>query len=405
MYRVQLPYTTRTTGIDAIDFNNIFRVRELDTQIHMLNQDDGTFYKVLNMFSRGPSVSQPVYHWIEDDMLNIHTNVNNAGGYLATDTSIVVDDSLLCVINTILTNPNTFEQLLVTNVNYSTHTLTVTRGYAGTAAAPLADNDPLISVGDYLPERGSANAGTGSLPVTQTFNYISRISTSFDISHMQEVAAMVDGIGKVEREVVNKLLETKRKINKALIFNKRALETTSDGALYVSNGFLNYIQDNVLNLADVGGNLSWPILSDFLYPIYTAKASSPTKACIAGPHLFAQLAKIQRELEVGERPYFEPGLGTQVMRIVTDEGADLQVMLDKWGFPASEGLAGWGMIVDMSHVQLREYNGEPLSWRQNIQDPDSHMRKDELWGSFSLQLKFPSCHGFIRGAPARSISR
>lgn len=405
MYRVQLPYSTRTAGIDAIDFDNIFRVREFESKINMLNQDDGTFYKVLNMFARGPSVSQPIYYWIEDDMLNIHTNVNNAAGYSASDTSIVVDDSLLCVPNTILTNPDTFEQMIVTAVDYSTHTLTVTRGYAGTAAAAIADNAPLISVGDYLPERADANSGTGSLPTTQTFNYISRISTSFEITHMQEVAAMVDGIGKVEREVVNKLLETKRKINKALIFNKRALESTSDGAMYISDGFLNRVEDNVLNLGDVGGNLSWPVLSDWLYPIFAAKASSPSKVLVAGPNLFAQFARIQRDVDSGDKPYFEPGLGTQVMRIVTDEGADLQVMLDKWGFPASEGLAGWGILVDMAHVQLREYTGEPLSWRQNIQDNDSHVRKDELWGSFSLQVKHPTCHGFIRGAPARSVSR
>lgn len=405
MYRVSLPYSTRTTGIDAIDFDNLFRVRELETKINMLNFDDGTFYKVLNMFSRGPSVSQPIYHWIEDDMLNIHTAVNYAAGYSASDTSIVVDDSLLCVPNTVLTNPETFEQILVTAVNYGTHTLTVTRGWAGTAPAALPNDAVLISVGDYLAERADANLGTGSLPGTQTYNYISRISTSFDITHMQEVAAMVDGIGKVEREVVNKLLDTKRKINKALIFNKRALETTSDGAMYISDGFLNRIEDNVLNLADVGGNLSWPILSDWLYNLYTAKASSPSKVCVAGPNLFAQFARIQRDLDSGEKPYFEPGLGTQVMRIVTDEGADLQVMLDKWGFPASEGLAGWGIVCDMAHLQLREYAGEPLVWRQNIQDNNAHVRRDELWGSFSLQVKFPSTHGFIRGAPARSIDR
>ena len=69
MYRVALPYTTRTTGVDIFDTDNLFRQREIDAQIAMLNQDDGTFLKALDLWSTKEPVSQTLYHWIEDDML------------------------------------------------------------------------------------------------------------------------------------------------------------------------------------------------------------------------------------------------------------------------------------------------------------------------------------------------
>ena len=64
MYRVALPYTTRTTGIDVFDTDNLFRQREIDQSIAMLNKDDGTFLKALDLWSMKEPVSQPIYFWI-----------------------------------------------------------------------------------------------------------------------------------------------------------------------------------------------------------------------------------------------------------------------------------------------------------------------------------------------------
>jgi len=402
MYRVSLPYTTRTTGIDVFDTDNLYRQRDIDTQIEMLNQDDGTFLKVLDLWSTEEAAKNPIYYWIEDEMLPIYTQVNLAAGYAATITSIVVDDSRLFVVNSEIHVPRTLENMRITAVTYSSHTLTVVRGWNGSPAAALVDNDVLVGVVAHLPENGDANSGTGRIPGTEKYNYVSRFSESFTVSNVQQNSLMFQTnqgkVGTIEYEVQNKMFECKRKVNKALIFQHRGTTTTADGTIYCSQGFVHYVEDNVLNLGEQNDNLSWPIISDWLDVMFEPTASSGEKLIIAGNWLYGAFVRMGRDMGAQPVKYFMPEIQAEMMEITTESGNTAKVVLDRHGFPVEEGLSGWGICVDMAHVFKKEYNGEPMSWRQNIQTAASHVRQDEYFGSFSLKLRHPSCHGYIRGA-------
>jgi len=409
MVRVDLPYTTRTSGVDIFDTDNLFRQREIDAQLDMLNQDDGTFLKALDLWSTKEPVGQPLYFWVEDEILDIFTQINLAAGYAATDTSLVVDDSRLFVVNSEIHVPRTLENMFVTNVDYTTHTLTVTRGFNGTPRVALVDNDVLLGGIAHLPELGDANEGTGRTPDTERYNFISRFSESFRISHLQEVATMIEtGQGKVasvEWEVINKMFEIKRKVNKALIFQHRGTTTTGDGTIYVSHGFIHYIQDNVLNLGEDNSNLSWPILSDWLDTLFEPTASSPEKLCNAGEWLFGALNRMRRDMSVPAVDHFQPDLKQDMLTVKTERGNTVNFVRDRQGFPAEEGLSGWGIVVDMGHAFKREFVDEPMTWRRNIQPNQAHFRRDEYWGSFSLELRHPEVHGYIRDAGVSIIDR
>jgi hypothetical protein len=294
----------------------------------------------------------------------------------------------------------------VTAVNYSTHTITVSRGWNGSPAAALLDDDVLIGGVAHLAELADANEGTGRIPGTEGFNYISRFSESFKVSHMQEVAAMFDsGIGKVtsvEWEVANKMFEIKRKTNKAMIFQHRGTETTADGTIYCSQGFVHYIKDNVLNLGDKNENVSWPVLSDWGDLLFDPTSSSPEKMIVSGPYLFGAVLRMRRDMSTVPVEYYHPDLKTDMIEVLTETGNLLKFVRDRQGFPASESLAGWGIAVDMAHAFKREYVGEPPTWKQGIQAGVAHYRQDEYWGSFSLEVRHPDLHGLIRGA-AKSI--
>ena len=402
MYRVSLPYTTITSGVSVFDTDNIFRQRDIDSQLAMLNKDDGTFLKALDLWSTKEPSIQPVYYWVEDEILPIDTQINLAAGYAVGDTSIVVDDARLFIVNSEIHVPRTLENMRVTAVTYSTNTLTVARGWNGSPAAALVDDDKLIAGIAHLPELGDANEGTGRVPNTEKYNFISMFSESFKISNLQEVCQMIDvGVGKVatvEWEVVNKMFEIKRKVNKALIFQHRGTTTVSDGTIYCSQGFLHYINDNVLNLGNKNENLTWPILSAFLDQCFDATASSSEKMCNAGPYLFGAVLRMSRDMSIQPKKYFHPDLQTDVIEVMTESGNFVMFVKDRQGFPAAEGLAGWGIVVDMGHAYKREMSGMPMTWKQNIQDGTNHYRQDEYWGSFSLELRHPDVHGFIRGA-------
>jgi hypothetical protein len=402
MYRVSLPYTTRTTGIDILDTDNLFRQREIDTQIAMLNRDDGTFNKALDLWSTKEPVNQPIYFWVEDDMLPIHTLVNYAAGYAATATSIVVDDARLFIVNSEVHVPRTLENMLVTAVDYSTSTITVTRGWNGSIAVALVDNDELIGGVAHLAEMADANDGTGRIPGTEKYNYVSFFSESFKVSDLQSNCAMFQTsegkVATVEWEVANKMFEIKRKVNKALIFQSRGTSTTSDGTIYCSQGFVHYVEDNVLNLGELNDTLTWPVLSAWFDTMFEPSASSTEKLVMCGLWLFGAVLRMSRDMGIAPVKYFHPDLQTDMIDVVTESGNTVKFAKDLHGFPASEGLAGWGIVADMAHVYKREHAGYPMAWRQNVQHAKSHFRQDEYFGSFSLELRHPEVHGYIRGA-------
>ena len=407
--RIALPYSTQSSYIAATDFANIYRIRDLDAQIRWLNQDDGTFFKVLSMMANDVPATQPVYYWIEANMLSIYSTVNYGAGYSSTATSIVVADPLVFIENHLIVNQRTQELMFCTHVDTSTSTLTVTRGYSGSTRAAVTNGDVLIGLGAQLPEKADANSGTGSVPGAANFNYISRVSQTVQVSHTQEYCAMIDGVGQIEWDIVNAALQLKRQINQALIWNQRGTESTGDGTVYMTDGFLNRIQDNVLNCGDVNGVLSWKILNDWLYPMFVATNASPVKTVFCGANLFEGLCNIARELNPNQSEYYLPqqneNFGAMSLRLRTTQGGELQILRDKFGFPVELGMGGMGIVVDMAYAQLKEFNNEPLAWRRDIQLPQAHVRKDELWGSFSLKLLHPSLHGVIRGAQNLTVTR
>jgi hypothetical protein len=104
------------------------------------------------------------------EVIGQKTYINLAAGYSASATSIVVDDSELVPKYSLVKVPRTGEIFWVTAVTASTDTLTVTRGYAGTTAAILLDNDELIILGPAYPENSSSGDIITAQP-SYTYNY------------------------------------------------------------------------------------------------------------------------------------------------------------------------------------------------------------------------------------------
>jgi len=398
MPSVTLPYTTQTTGIAVGDNDQFFRIRDIDPLIRELNMDDGVFYKVLTMLPQEAPASQPKYEWSEDDVPAVSTQINFAAGYNTVATGLTVDDSLGLIENSLIYIAETAEICYVTAVPSAT-TLTVVRGFAGSTPAAISDNDTVLFLGDQLPELAVANVNNGSIP-TEHYNYIQRWSKGVSISDLQDNVEMMGGVGQMPREVLRKALEMKRQINNALIRGRRNMivspVTAADGFVYTTHGFEGYIQTNELDLGGDNGNLSWEALNNFANPLFRATSSSPSKMVLCGEALFSAFTKIAWDRF--EPASFEPTLGATLQRVVTDQGGILDVVLDKYGFLAGTPLSGEGIIVDLAHVGLKEFNGQPLTWRPNVQANDAHVRQDELWGTASLKLTHESTMGKIKGA-------
>lgn len=412
MNRVALPYQTTTSGISVFDTDNQYRPRLWDrasAEIDWLQEEDnGLLLTLIEKFApnQGRSLEQPIIWWTEDERLNIHTTID--GAITSTGTSVTLDDPRLVVDNTFLFSPADGEVMKVTDVNYSTGVATVTRGYNGTAGVAKSDGDTVIAMSNYMAELSDPNEGNGRLPTTAVWNCISIVSETFKVSKLQQNSTMTNNWGQVEKSVVDTMLNVRRQVGKALMFNARGTTaTTNEGQEYISQGLYHYIRTGLLDLGSNNSNLTWPIFNDWLEARFDPDASSQTKELICGLWLFKAIQRMYRDTKgMTATPYFEPALGTRVYPITTDGGYTVNVMLDKFGLGVAEKLGDWGFLLDMAHIEGSHFNGMEFQWIQNIQDNRSVMyREDAYLGSFSIMAKHESCHGMIRGAGKPIVDR
>jgi len=414
MQRVALPYVTTTSGISVFDTDNQYRPRLWDTAASEINwldkEDNGLLLTLIEKFrpNAGKALDQPILWWTEDSRLDIHTKLTSAMS-TATTTSAVVADSLIAVVGTLLFSPADGEIMRVTAVDNDTKTFTVTRGYNGTPRSAKAVGDVLIAMPAFMAELSDPRGGNGRLPGQSVWNCISIVSESIKVSKLQQGSRVDGGWGQLQKAQVDAMLNLRRQVGKALLFNSRGTQVVpNEGQEYISNGMFNYIKSGMLDLGSLSSNITWPILNDWMEARFTHDASSTTKQLICGLWLWKAILRMYRDLDrkFEEGPYFEPALGTQVYRISTDGGYTIEVMLDKYGLAVNENLGDWGFLLDMAHIEGAHFNGMDFQWLENIQDNRSVMyREDTFLGSFSLIAKYEACHGVIRGAGVPLVNR
>lgn len=116
---------------------------------------------MLGLMERQDITDSKGHYWAKS-MTDSRIYVNNGAGYDGAATSILVDDGAgvgtakSVVKNWQLFNPRTNEMMSVTADPTNTTTLVVARGQAGSTAAAIVDNDPLIIVGPAFADGSSA---------------------------------------------------------------------------------------------------------------------------------------------------------------------------------------------------------------------------------------------------------
>lgn len=423
MTRKEYPYTTVTSGISVFDRDNQYRpLQWLDApnQIDWLDKEDNGL--LLSILEKLPSLEQefdePVVNWTEDTRMETATKFNSA--MAVADTYLDLLDPYIVVVNSFIAVPNTGEILLVTAVDYDkssgwtngagdTANVTVSRGRNGTGAVAAAVGDYAIAMTANMAELSDPRGGVGRLPGESQYNFISIASKTFKVSRLQENSGMLDNWGQVPKAAIDTILDLRRELAASLLFQARATyATTNEGQMYISQGALHYNKDGYLDLGTMANKLVWPVMNDYLEKRFEADASSMEKTLLAGQTLFSSLLRVGRDLSKVESgmPYFEQELKTMAFQIKTDGGYVVNVLLDKYGLSSRYGLASWGFLFDMAHIQGAKYKGLGFQWFQNIQDNRSVMlREDTYMGSFSLIMKHQSCHGVIRGGAGRIVTR
>ncbi len=387
-------FATDSTGIDAPETSwNLFRVPEIDQRLHDLNILSPVFYKMLEMLPAEEPSDQARYNWAEDDIPTRITSINHGGGYSAVAASIVVADASVFVPGTVILSADHDEIILVDTVTVGTNTLTITRGHQGSTAAILDDAEVLIDMGYSLGEGGNAPTAKHKIP-TEVWNYIEMFSRTFDITELQNSTDMRYNVAKVSRETLEKAFEIRRDINEKLIYGLRNKGTNAAGeTAYYTGGFYEFATENAITASKAA--LGWSDLWAF-DAAYTPTSSSPRKALICGSGVYETLANIgYTNANSFYRQEWSSELGVFVMRIVLPSGNEIDVVKDRYTFDAARSRENDGILVDSRHVGLKWKSEWGLKWKQNIQDNDAHIRRDEIYGAVGFKLKHPDVHGTL----------
>lgn len=386
---------------DATTDRNAYRIDDIEAQVTPLNNQLSAYYQVLNRYRKGRAVFQPKYTWVRDDVPQVMTRATAA--HTAGVTTLSVVDATVFQPGMAILNQRTGEIMLAANPSglhlapptmTSTTSIQVTRGQLGTVAAAMTVNDELVALGSPLPERGEATETNSKIPVFD-WNYVSFWSTKVSVTELQANTRMRYGID-FPNQVRDAWFKLNRQVAMALMFSRRWVINPGSagwGRYYFCNGLMPQIRTNRLNLSQVDGVLTFPILNHWLHNLGEANTSSPRKTLFCGTNLFEAISMISYNKVLPVQ--YTTTLGTRVMTIATTQGLEVDVVLDKHVFFGQN--SGTGACVDMTFVQMHAMNNMPFRVRPNIQSNAAHHREDEIYGSASMELKNEECSGVIEG--------
>lgn len=333
---------------------------------------------LLSLLGFGESISNVKHEWIEDELEQDETAINNASGYTNSATSIVVDDGSIFGADYIIKIGE--ELLKVTAVNTGTNTLTVARGYAGTTAAAIVDNQKVEFVFTEGVEGADARTARKK-PRVRNENITQIFDETIEISGTALAMAQYGINDPYDYERAKKLIELSHRLEKALINGVKY----ESGQIRQMKGIRSFVSTNV---TDAGaGALTMTMINDLAQTIFQ-------KGGFKGgtQHVVLVPAKQKRKLSDLDtnKVHIERGdtvRGQVVNSLVTDFG-NLPIILDD-NLDANEL-----MILDLNRAKITPLAGREFS--HTFMGAKGDYQTGQIVGEYTLEFKQEKAHGRIK---------
>lgn len=344
-------------------------------QLLLLNEHQTPLLSLLG-FSN--PVSQVEHAWFEDEMYADESVV--AGAKLVGDTTVVVADAEPFRAGHVIKIGE--ELLLVSAVNTTTKTLTVSRGYAGTTAAAIADGAK-VEV-QFVEGQEGADARAARYKARKRKSNLTQI---FDetISITGTAAAVSNyGIDDIyEHEKVKKQLELALQLEKALINGVKY--ESPNGLTRQMDGIRNFIKTNVVNGA---GALTDVMINDAMQKIYEKGgfASGGNFKIMVGAKQKRAISNFEKSNIRLDRQ--DNGRGNVVDFFVSDFGG-AEIVLNN-NLAADELL-----IVDANRMAIKALQGRDFTHEYLGKKGDYY--EGMIVGEYTLEFFQEKAHARIKG--------
>ena len=331
-----------------------------------------------------------IHEWLEDTLLPNTDKVNDASYVNAlTDTQFVVNDATRFRVGDQIKLEKKSEIMLVTAINTGTSTLTVVRGYGGSVAEALADQQTILILGNAALEGDDAATPRFTARSRKT-NYTQIFSAALEVSGSELAVRQLGVRDELDYQKVQRTRELLRDLESSAL-NGRAPAANPEGSSTVRRsmrGIRSFIATNVFKSGVNGfpndSALTEEQLNFALREIWKSSAGHVDLIVVGGQEKRAInqfISQVRRY--VGEAEKFHDGVG-----VYESDFGVCQVVLSRAVQP------GAVFLLDSSRIEVMPLAGRSFHYKSlaSTGDRDS----GQVIGEYTLELRNENAHGVIQ---------
>ena len=328
------------------------------------------------------------HEWLEDQLLPNKDAVNDSTfSDPSTDTDFVVDNGGRFRVGDQIQIEGSEELMLVTAVNGNT--LTVVRGYAGTDAEDLADDQVINILGNAALE-GADKPGARFTNRARCGNYTQIFTATVEVSGTDIAASQLGLADELDFQKQERLREMVRDLENTVINGGQPADNPEgSGSVRRSmKGIVQHLSTNVFHTGDSGfpsGNdLDEEKLNYVLRQIWAGSSGNVDLIVVGG----FQKRKINAFCANNRSFGANDTTFTDMVSIYESDFGICRIITTRW-LPADAAL-----LLDSSRVNVLPLAGRSFHYKPLASGGDYEC--GELIGEYTVELKNEAAHGLIR---------
>jgi len=328
------------------------------------------------------------HEWLEDELLPNKDAIND-DTYTDpdVDTDFVVDNGSRFRVGDQIQVEGSEELMLVTGIN--SNTLTVVRGYAGTTAEDLVDNQVINILGNAALE-GADKPGARFTNRSRCSNYTQIFTATVEVSGTDMAASQLGLADETDFQKQERLRELIRDLENTVVNGGQpASEPEGSGSVRRSmKGIIQHLSTNVFHTGDSsfpsGTALDEDKINYVLRKIWESSHGNVDLIVVGG----FQKRKINAFCADSRTYGATDTTFTNMVSIYESDFGVCRIVTSRW-IPQEAAL-----FVDSSRVNVLPLAGRGFHFKPLASGGDYEC--GELIGEYTLELKNEAAHGLIR---------
>jgi hypothetical protein len=329
------------------------------------------------------------HEWLEDELLPNKDAVNDSTFTDPdVDTSFVVDHGSRFRIGDQIQVEGSKELMLVTNVNGNT--LTVVRGYAGTTAEDLADNQIINILGNAALE-GSEKPDVRFTSRSRKSNYTQIFSAAVEVSGTHMAASQLGLADEMDYQKQERLRELMRDLENTVINGGQTLSNPQggDSTRRTMRGVIQHLSTNVFHTGasgfPAGTDLDEVKINYILRQIWSNSSGNVDLIVVGGfqKRMINGFNAEGRRYGAGDRTF------SDMISVYESDFGVCRIVTSRW-VPQDSVL-----LLDSSRISVLPLAGRNFYFKPLASGGDYEC--GELIGEYTLELRNEAAHGLIRG--------